>query len=264
MFKVNNVFVIGTGRMGLWFINYIKPKKWYVRAYDLDLAAAKSYAKSFGFEAVDTLTDVAISEIIFVATPIKVTLDVIKFIASFIKKKAWLVEIASLKKSVVPGLRILAEKYNLNILSIHPLFGPDINSIEEMNFALVPVLNKEREIEFFNFLFNGAKYYVVDEDTHDKAMAYNLSLIHLIGHLLYKLYSEADKDILDKLSTKSYFLQQEIVKRVHDEPLDMEISLLMSNEYGLEVFKKFHKLLSEIIESIEQKNKDRLIKNLYT
>lgn len=262
--KDPNVFVIGVGRMGLWFIRLIKKAHdWPIRAYDSDETALKNYAIEFGFNPTDTLTDVTLAKIIFVATPIRITLDMIKFIASFVKKDAWIIEIASLKKQILPGLRLISEKYKFNILSIHPLFGPNVLDKSKMKFALIPVRNEQNELKFFRFVFGDVDVEIANEEEHDKAMAYNLTLIHMVNNILHKIFQSADKKLIQRLSTSTYKMQTEIMNIVRNETADFEISLLLDNEYARDVVEQYGNALQKLLTAIDQNDRDVVFDILY-
>lgn len=127
-------------------------------------------------------------DVVVVSVPISATADVIREVAPHMKKGALLVEICSLKARLKEVLGF-AEGFDIEILSLHPLFGP-IDGLEGLNVIEIPVKPGEksrRVVEFLEWLGLNVTRSTLEE--HDRKVAVTQAIFH---HVMFELGRIAD------------------------------------------------------------------------
>ncbi|MBM3897157.1 MAG: prephenate dehydrogenase/arogenate dehydrogenase family protein [Thaumarchaeota archaeon] len=242
----------GTGRMGRWFARYFIANKHDVGIFGRDSKKTTRIAEEIGAKSFTSLEACSKnSNVLIIAVPIYAITKHIEQIAPKLKKDVTLIEITSIKEGVITVLRKIK---NVNIISIHPLFGPGA-SIKAVNrYAMVPVLNPIREGLAFKRLFPKSEVIVVEAEEHDMAMAKVLSLTHLMNALFLKTVG-GNTDDLSKLSGTTFGIQLALAMGVmHDEPNQLA-SLQVQNKHFKEVLRDMIKTTKEwqnLIEAGEQ------------
>lgn len=168
------ICVIGSsGAMGSFFANYFISKGHTVYGYDIVKREVG------GVKTVEELDPaVSDSEVILVATPIQAIKGALDEMPPTSEKKA-LIEIASIKAGIIRELREISRMKGYELISIHPLFGPNLQRGARMKFAVVGERSSE---ELLRTLFPGSELiYFPDAEEHDRAMAFLLSLTHAIN-----------------------------------------------------------------------------------
>ncbi len=180
--------------MGLWFARYFKNKGFDVVISGRGSEKTKKTALAEGFSWKKTNVEaVENADFIMVSVPINKTANVIKEITPHIKKDAILTEITSIKASVVESLKE-ASKNPIHVVSLHPMFGPGVKSLKDLNIVIIPVTEKSEEIakslgEFFGK--DGANIIFSTFEEHDLIMAYVLGLPYTIGMITASMMTES-------------------------------------------------------------------------
>ena len=95
------------------------------------------------------------------------------------QKGALLVDIASAKEDVVDKMRGL--KADLELVSLHPLFGPGASDIRDKTFVAIPVRPGGRYDEFKRWLEGlGGRVVEMEAGDHDRLMAITQCMTHFI------------------------------------------------------------------------------------
>jgi len=197
----------GVGRMGRWLAHYFSSRGHEVTVSDLNLDKAKALAETTGVKvAKSNVEAVKEADLIVVSTPIQVTPKVINEIASHIRKGAVVIEICSLKSSVVETMAKIAE-LDVRPLSIHPLFGPGAQKLAGKKIAVIPIVDSRAETKLTKELFPGAEIIIAGAEEHDRAMGLALSLTHFINIVFASIVSEEDIEILKRLGGTTFTLQ---------------------------------------------------------
>lgn len=174
------VAIIGAGAMGRWFAQFAKQNRWDVVMADINLAKATQTAKEINVEVAEANEDaVAGADIALVAVPIAETPRVVREVAKHMRRGSLLVDIASAKGSVADGMKGL--RANLELVSIHPLFGPGASDVKNRIFVAIPVRPGRRYVELKNRLEElGAKVVEMEADVHDRLMAITQCMTHFV------------------------------------------------------------------------------------
>jgi len=141
------------------------------------------------------------SDIVIIAVPPDVTARVLQQVAPLMQKGALLIEICSLKLHLKKALDFAA-KQNIEILSLHPLFGP-VESIASENIAAIkikPGIKTRKVLEFLKS--EGANVFETTLEEHDQKVAATQALFHLLMTKLDKLADPRFKTKAFKIATE--------------------------------------------------------------
>lgn len=151
----------GYGEMGRWFERFLVE-----REIDVALVGRSSKAHYADYDLV------------VIAVPVDVTCDVIAEVAPQMKPGAVLFDITSVKKNPVKQMLISAPP-GVELLSVHPLFGPSMPDMEGQTVIVTPVRG-ERGRRFLISLFENAGAHIeeLSADEHDHVMSVIQGLTH--------------------------------------------------------------------------------------
>ena len=151
----------GHGEMGRWFERFFVQ-----RGVEVTLVGRSSRVRYADYDVV------------MVAVPIDVTCDVIAQVAPCLKPDAVLFDITSIKREPVKQMLASAPQ-GVELVSIHPLFGPSMPDMEGQTVIVTPVRG-ERGRQFLVDLFEsaGARVEELSADEHDRLMSVIQGLTH--------------------------------------------------------------------------------------
>ena len=232
---MRKILIVGAGKMGRWFANYFSSKGYDVRICDVNRRKAEEVAREVKGKAVEGLRD---EEMVLCAVNLR---NASRIAEDFSNKgfKGLYIDISSLKKGVNSVLR----KGRMIALSIHPLFGPGAKSIEGKKIALTPIVDAETELEMAKKLFEKARFIIVDEEEHDRTIAYVIQLPQLLSLLASKVLKD-EKFMLFEGTSFSMLKMMVAVSLYQSEELVKE--LLELNPYVEEVIGELKKGVKEI------------------
>jgi len=230
------IAIIGAGKMGLWFARHFKRKREEVIIYDLDKDKAREAAEAIDAGFAPDLEFAMAAEVIFVAVPLSKTPEVVEDIGSRLRMDQTLVEISSLKSGVSGKL----SKLGCQTLSIHPLFGPNAESISGRNIAVMTDCSSSEAKEVILPLLDDASITECTFEEHDKAMALVLSLPFAMNMAFKRI---VDEEMIPEGLHGTTFLQQlAIAEKVSGEDDDLRKEL-MGNGYLRELLERYVKKL---------------------
>ena len=228
----------GAGRMGRWLVGYFLRQGHKVVLSDIRHEEAKTVARSTGVKlARSNLEAVEDADLSLFSTPIEVTAHVLEKLAPQFRRLSTVMEISSLKSSIVPVLRKISER-EVRTLSVHPLFGPGVQKLAGEKIALIPVSDPALELKLTRNLFPDAEMVVVDVEEHDRAMALTLSLPHFLNIAFASVIGDEDVIVLKKLGGTTFKLQLVLSESVMSEDPNLYASIQMSNPYTDEYLRK--------------------------
>jgi prephenate dehydrogenase len=173
------VAVIGAGAMGQWLAGFAKQNLDEVVVADVSATKAEQVAKELGISSKSAAEAAAEAELVLVAVPISKTPEVIKLLAGQVQRGALLSDIASVKSDVVEVMKTIEAKVEL--VSLHPLFGPGATSVKGKDFVAVPVKPGRRYAAFKNRLIElGARVTEMEAEEHDRLMAITQCMTHFV------------------------------------------------------------------------------------
>jgi prephenate dehydrogenase len=206
--------------------------------YDIDERKSKNLSEKYNCKTSTSLKDLSqSSDTIILCTPIKVTAQIIDQVVKYSSPDTLLVEISSLKKKNVASLRRNRDK--IKPLSVHPMFGPDIKGFDGNTIVVVPVENRDTELKHAMELFPGTEIIVADEDTHDKSMAFILSLPYFMNMVFAKCLPEKNLPMIRKLAGPTFKAQLALTQCIAGEDPILIESLIDQNVFAGDLINNF-------------------------
>ncbi|MBO0888148.1 prephenate dehydrogenase/arogenate dehydrogenase family protein [Candidatus Bathyarchaeota archaeon] len=171
------LIVGGTGRMGRFFAGFAALQGAQVKIAGRSLKNAKKTSDEIGV-LPGKILDAAESDIVIISVPVYETERVAVEAASFMKTGSLLADVSSVKTGVSEQIASRTST-GIEYVSIHPLFGPDIDLLFGQEIAWVPYrqgpLWKKLDKAF---RASGVDLYEMTARQHDKKMAYVQGLHH--------------------------------------------------------------------------------------
>lgn len=220
------------------FTRILCEKSHQITIYDIDKRKTKNLSEKYNCNVSDSLQELAHnSDAIICCTPIKVTPQVINQVLNHTSPDTLLVEISSLKKKNVEILR--QNKDKIRPLSVHPMFGPDIEGFEGNTLVVVPVVDEHSEIKQAKELFWGSNVIVADEDSHDQSMAFILSLPYFMNIVFAKCLPEDNLSLIRSLAGPTFKAQLALTQSIAGEDSVLIESLIDENVFAGDLINNF-------------------------
>jgi prephenate dehydrogenase len=176
------VAIIGAGKMGRWFTRFFLEEGNSVIVSSRSKEKLLKIRDEFGVEIADNVNAVKNADRILICVPIENFEAVVKEIHSHIRPDQVVMDICSIKENPV---KIMHEYIRTGItLGTHPVFGPGVKSIENQNFVLTPINDKEKLFarKFKSWLEKKrANVFIMSPRKHDELMSVVLGLPHFLG-----------------------------------------------------------------------------------
>lgn len=224
--------VIGAGAMGQWLAGFIKQNLGEVVVADASATQAERVAKELGIISKPIPEATAEAECVLVAVPISKIPEVIKSLAGQVQRGALLADITSVKSDVVEVMQTIEAKVEL--VSLHPLFGPGAASVKGKDFVVVPVKPGQRYAALKNRLIElGARVTEMEAEEHDRLMA----IIQCMTHFVLLAYLDALKSMkglkkAEKLHTPMFATLLDLAKSVLAGNPELYGELQVRNRYA--------------------------------
>jgi len=242
------ITIIGAaGRMGSWFSMYLSKNGHEVYAYDkVEFTPNHSMHVIRRSELKDVIFN---TDALMLCVPMHSIYESIR-LARYMRPRSLLIEIASIKQGIPKRLRYYSSKYNIKPLSIHPLFGPGADVDASNRYALVPVISAEEEYSTAKSIFKG-EIITVDEDVHDRTMAYILGMVYIMNVAWLMLTDCKERGLLNELGGSTYRVQSILAESILNDDHSLFASLCMNRyvEYYLERFIDINKSMLEHVKS---------------
>lgn len=252
--------------MGRWFANFLATNGYKVTINDQSETTARRFANANGYRFEHDLTKaIRSSDLIVFATPTHVTNELLENVASQTPDPTLLVEISSIKAPLRRTIEAL-KRSRVNIMSIHPMFGPGAASLRGRSIILVeqPADNPTAKKLLSIFRRRGARVIRGSLKTHDKLVATTLSLPHLINIAFVETLKKTGLPLGEarELGGTTFNLQLLIAESLYHETLHNEASILADNRHCSEVFASFIQQAGRIRDSSGGKYRNELFKRL--
>jgi len=249
-FNKKILIVGGTGKIGKWFAKFFKDKGFDVTIFGRNKEKTMKIAKKLNVNFTVSLKDAgSFTDIVMVSVPIKVTPKVIDEVVRYVRKGTIIFDVASVKQEVLPVLK-KAQKLGMHTLSLHPMFGPGAKNLLGRNILVIPVTRSRNVLNFIlkPFREEGANIiFIKDAETHDKLMAYTLSLPHILNILFAKTlaFSNININKVKMFGGTTFNLQLILAEAVLAEDPNLYASIQLNNKFSISIVKM-------LVESIEK------------
>lgn len=226
------VAVIGAGAMGRWLVGFAKQNLGEVVVADASAAKAEQVAREFGVNSKSVPEAAAEAEFVLVAVPISKTPEVVKSLAGQVQRGTLLADVASVKSDVIKIMQTI--EATIELVSLHPLFGPGATSIKGKDFVVTPVKPGKRYAALKHRLLElGARVTEMEAEDHDHLMA----IIQCMTHFVLLAYLNALKSMknlkrAEKLRTPMFTFLLDLAKAVLAGNPELYGELQVHNRYA--------------------------------
>jgi prephenate dehydrogenase len=223
-----------------------------VKIFDVDYLKSNQLAIRYEAEYLDSIQKTVYNvDLAVICTPIKETCKTIKEAAPYMKPGATLCEISSLKTKTATALGE-SQRWGIQPLSVHPMFGPDVMELENQTMVIIPIINPGNEVKQAKALFPGIEAVVTDAETHDSNMAMILSLPYFMNLVFARVLPLDDLALLRRLAGSTFTVQLAVTQSIVEESPELIESLIVENRFS-------KKSLNMFIDECRHVN--RLLKN---
>lgn len=250
----NALVIGGMGKMGQWFAQYYQSLGYTVWIHD-----QKKNPSSFAWHE-DLNQDIDRYELIIVATPLNVSNEILKTLAS-LGPKGIVIETSSLKNPLKEGLAALKNK-GIRVASLHPMFGPDTNLLAGLNilFCVGEGLCSEH-IASAHFKMTSARLVAIDLDDHDKQMQYTLALAHFLN-ILHALVIQSSGSSLQRLKETggpTFTKQLQLTDTVIQENAALSFDIQTKSSFSKGVLRQLKDNLQALDRMIQQDDRAQFL-----
>lgn len=232
--------IIGVGAFGEFMLKHVTPH-FKTRIFDRqrDLSGVSS---AYNVEAL-SLKEVAASDIVVLATPVRQFRDVATAIANVLRKGQLVIEVGSVKS--LPAETLLGTlPADVDIVGLHPLFGPQSgkDGIAGLNITVCNVRG-ERGACVEEFLRERLKLrtIITTPEQHDRELAYVQGLTHLIGKVFVAMEL---KDFAQ--TTRAYDLLRQMVEIVRYDSDELFRTIERDNPFAATAKAEFFTAVNEL------------------
>ncbi len=219
----------GAGKMGRWFARFLSSQGYKIEVAD-PAGEVKGYEHHKDWKSIELDHD-----IIVVATPLRVSAEVLKELAAK-KPQGVVFDVGSLKSPLRAGLRELADA-GVKVCSMHPMFGPNTELLSGRHVIFID-LGSEEANQLAKALFASTMATQVDMEleNHDRLIAYVLGLSHALNLAFTSALAESGEaaPTLAMLSSTTFDAQLKIATSVSSENPRLYFEIQNLNDYGSE------------------------------
>ncbi|HEU4601482.1 MAG TPA: prephenate dehydrogenase/arogenate dehydrogenase family protein [Steroidobacteraceae bacterium] len=243
----------GGGKMGRWFTEFLSSQGYAVVVADpgsptADGNGGREWIRDWRNAPMNT-------DLVVVATPIKVANEVLKELAAR-KPSGVVFDIGSLKTPLRTGLTALKDA-GVRVTSIHPMFGPDTELLSGRHVIFVDVGHYEA-VKQAQALFGStmAEQVVMSLDEHDRLIAYVLGLSHALNIAFFTALAESGEAAprLAQLSSTTYDSQVDVATKVANESPELYFEIQSLNDYGKDSLLALKHAVDRIYDCVSQRD----------
>ena len=172
--------------------------------------------------------------------------------------KAIVIELCSLKSPVKEAVKYAREK-GINLISIHPMFGPGTEFLLGKNLILC-------KSDYDSEVYDTVKSFIsstpvnlmeIDFDKHDNYTRY-ISPSHLINLIYARLIDNSSIALksLEKVSGTTFQNQIDVTRNVVDENIDLYFDIQILNDSTNILFGELNKIIGEFEVALAKKDRE--------
>ena len=219
------------------FTRLLTEQGYTIKLYDVIAGKAKALAERYGAEHSDSLPEAASgADLVLICATTETVPGLIADVEPHKGHDTIVCEIASFKMKTIPTLK---QSRGIRPLSIHPMFGPDIDTFKGETIAVVTVNDSVRETEMAGKLFPGAKLVPLGPETHDRCMASILSLPYFMNIAFARVLAEGDLSLMKELAGPTFEVQMSVTQSIVGESPELIRSLVNDNVFSWPLIQKF-------------------------
>jgi len=245
----------GNGKMGQWFAHFLASQN-----FDVDINDIEPLKNQHNFIADYSCIELN-HDYIIVATPIQKSAEILQHLSQ-LKPTGIVLDISSIKSPLRLPLRQLADS-GCKVVSIHPMFGPDIQLMSGKHVIFMDMGNEEA-VNQVKQLFQPTMAERIDMkfEDHDRLIAYVLGLSHVVNIAFMTVLSESGEaaKLLSKLSSTTFDAQLSIANNVTNENPNLYFEIQKLNDYSPTTLNALSDAVQRIIQMIHQDNQAAFVK----
>ncbi|MEM3026568.1 MAG: prephenate dehydrogenase/arogenate dehydrogenase family protein [Thermoproteota archaeon] len=233
----------GCGSMGKWIVNLLLEKGGFqITVADPDEIEGSRLARATGVKyEKDNKRAAAESDIVIVSVPVENTPQVIAEVAPCMRDGALLMDIASVKTEAVAAMLKHAPP-GVELISVHPMFGPRIRDVKGQIIILIPV-RTGRWLSLLKGFLEEKGFEVVETSVehHDRMMSIVQGLTHFASMVFAGVIREMSIDLKQsrRFSSPVFNALLPIVYRVICQNPELYAQLQVHNPHVLDVQEAF-------------------------
>lgn len=236
----------GTGKFGQHLGKELeKDNEILISGKNLDQASEIAEENGWGYgESKEIVKD---ADIVIIAVPIAVTVDVVHEVGPHVPEDALLCDITSVKKKPVEAMK----EYSDEVLGMHPMYAPS-NSIKGQKIVLCPEKGKKWTLMETFWMENGADIHVTEPESHDKAMSLVQGLMHFSELVVAETIRKADMtgSDMEEYSSPVYQLITDLTARMLNQKPGLYGSIQAENPENEKIRESFIESAEDIKELI--------------
>jgi prephenate dehydrogenase len=222
----------GTGGIGRWFASFFQKEGYTVHVS----------GERIGLRPPEMA---AACPVVIVSVPIGVTQAVIGEVGPHMKQDSLLMDLTSLKAAPVQAMLDAAAS---EVIGLHPLFGPGVQSLEGQNVVLCPARG-ERWIPWVREVLGnrGANLIETTPERHDEVMAVVQALNHLdtivLGLAIRR--SGIAREVLESFSTPLFRGKLAMIDKVFSRP-ELHAEIITANLHTAGMIGLYSEILDRV------------------
>jgi prephenate dehydrogenase/chorismate mutase/prephenate dehydrogenase len=240
----------GRGKMGSFFAQELS-----TAGHQVNILEQDDWDKAAQLLGVD---------LVLVCVPIECTLQAIERAAPYLNPSTALVDITSLKTTVVPAM---LKHHPGPVVSLHPMFGPSVRSFLSQNVIVCPGRQLEACQWFLDAVASrGGKLVFCTPQEHDRMMVAVQAIRHFttfsLGVFLAEEGIDCDRSL--QFTTSLYRLQLNTVSRLFSQNGSLYLSLMLSDEERRQAISRLASTFHRLAQLIVQKEQAALTEEFET
>jgi chorismate mutase/prephenate dehydrogenase len=245
----------GAGKMGSWFTKFLSSS-----GYDVEIVDPRSQNVEAGPREIPD--DLEGFEYIVVCVPLDKMHEVLEEVVKR-KPSGTVFEIASLKSSIIDLVEV-ANSQGVNLISLHPMFGPDVTDLSDRNLILCTgYQDKDWGLSQVKQVFKDTMVNIqqLELKDHDRKMLYSLGLSHFVNILNGFILSKSDIRFSDmrKFAGTTFNNQIKTTSEVYGENPELYFSIQQINAYQDQLYSEIQQSTHELIEIIKDNDNTKFL-----
>lgn len=258
---MKEIAIIGAGgRMGSWITKYfVNNKNFRIKAYDKNMYSIEKQLK-VKIE-IDFNKCIKDSDIVILCIPLRIIPQMIGECSQIMKRNSVLIDISSIKsKSFISLSKI---QNSILPICIHPMFGPGASHTTRLKILFIPVRNYSKELQFVRQLFQNFEILPIENAIkHDHIMAVVLGLNHYMNIIFADVIASHKYKNLEIYSGNTFRIQCILSESILNDDIDLLNSLFKENPFIKKEIKNFHKKFLKYYQMVNDKDDEKLAKQL--
>ena len=210
---------------------------------------------------VSNIQAVQSAEVIAIAVPIAVTLDVIKEIGPHCSADSLLIDVTSTKTAPIEAM---LEHFQGSVIGTHPLFGPNVHSLQGQRIAMVNARDLHNWQHWLSSIFKarGLSILTTTAKEHDHTMGIVQVLTHQTTEVLGRTIEKLDVDVQRTLEFTSpiYLMELLMTARHFAQSAELYASIQMNNPESEKVLNALQTAGEELRAVVLSKDSERFNK----